>query len=184
MTNAGIRQIEKAVPGLRCAVADPRRSKGSPLRMKRGSDEGRMSPRQSDETSAARREPWRMKYTVRSLLLVTTLVALCCSRIACIRTEYVEQLSFAKEIRDRGGMVTIMPGCHPWLNYFSGREISRGVVQVRLTNECVCPEIMARMLLLSLATFEADSDKLSDDDLKWISDANDLKQLENNKSPI
>ncbi len=37
---------------------------------------------------------------------------------------------------------------------------------------------------LCVATFEADSDKLSDDDLKWISDANDLKQLENNKSPI
>jgi hypothetical protein len=89
------------------------------------------------------------------LLLAAFFLALCCAPIACLRKEYADQLNFAEEIANHGGAITSMPGSHPWLNYFLGKQLNRDVVQVTITKECVTPEIMGRMpLLFALEAFD------------------------------
>ena len=82
------------------------------------------------------RSRWRPQYTIRSVLLITLLLAFCCSWFAWLRKQYVDQLELANKIASRGGLVQTVPGSHPWLNYLLGKETNREVVAVVLTNEC------------------------------------------------
>jgi hypothetical protein len=120
---------------------------------------------------------WR-QYSIRSLLLITVLVAICCSWLACVRKEYVDQLKFAGEIADRGALVQTIPGSRPWLNYLLGNQINREVVHVRFTNECIAPEALEKMpLLFALEAFDAEHTDLDDDDLKWLAKTRRLEHV-------